>query len=167
MFVHCRGNGGPTRELNESLCSHQHCSKPSLFGARTSHVFRKAEKLTLIWLSEKKIWKLADLKFLKIGIPLEFENQHIWNVWKSAYLKCPKFSTPQFKSVQVHVSQNIINILHVFQVIISHVSKISILNPYYTGGLFHCYVPFGILGVLGLFCHFYSFFNGKSCQQTV
>ena len=38
-------------------------------------------------------------------------------------------------------------------------------NPLYIGGLFHCYMldlPFVILGVLGVFCHFYSIFDGKS-----
>ena len=39
-------------------------------------------------------------------------------------------------------------------------------NPLCTGGLFPviCWTsPFVILGVLGLFCHFYSIFDEKSC----
>ena len=40
------------------------------------------------------------------------------------------------------------------------------VNPLYAGGLIHCYMLdeiIVILGVLGLFCHFYSIFDGKSC----
>ena len=40
------------------------------------------------------------------------------------------------------------------------------VNPLYAGGLFHCFMfdeIIVILGVLGLFCHFYSIFDGKSC----
>ena len=36
----------------------------------------------------------------------------------------------------------------------------------YTGRLLHCYIwtsPFLILGVSGLFCHFYFIFDGESC----
>ena len=40
------------------------------------------------------------------------------------------------------------------------------LNPLYTARLLHCYMldcPFVILGMSGLFCHFYFIFDGKSC----
>ena len=36
-----------------------------------------------------------------------------------------------------------------------------LFNPLYTGRL--CWVPFVILWVSDLFCHFYSGFDGKSC----
>ena len=43
-------------------------------------------------------------------------------------------------------------------------------NPLYTVGssTVICWVsPFVILGVSGLFCRFYSIFDGKSCKQTM
>ena len=45
-----------------------------------------------------------------------------------------------------------------------------VLNPLYTGGLFHCYMldeSICHLGMSGLFCFFYSIFDGKSCKQTM
>ena len=44
--------------------------------------------------------------------------------------------------------------------------KLLLFNPWYTGELFHCYMLKDFichLGVSGLFCHFYSTFDGKSC----
>ena len=43
-----------------------------------------------------------------------------------------------------------------------------VVNPLYTGGLFHCYMldESVILGVSDIFCQFYSIFGGKSCEQT-
>ena len=46
----------------------------------------------------------------------------------------------------------------------------ELINPLYTGRLFHCYIlddPFVILGVLSLFHQFYSIFDRKSYKQTV
>ena len=46
------------------------------------------------------------------------------------------------------------------------VKKYNLLNQLYTGRFFHCYMvesPIVILGMSGLFCHFYSNFDGKSC----
>ena len=41
-------------------------------------------------------------------------------------------------------------------------------NQLYTGRLFHCYMleeSIVILGVSGLFCRFYSIFDGKSVSK--
>ena len=45
-------------------------------------------------------------------------------------------------------------------------SSLSVVNPLYTGRLFHCYMLDEFichLGVSGLFCHFYAIFDGEIC----
>ena len=47
---------------------------------------------------------------------------------------------------------------------------ISVFNPLYTGGLFHCYIldeSICDLGMSGLFCLFYSNFDGKLLANNV